>query len=137
MPRPDSLNDAWDKAFASPGTPVDIGDTVVCDVCDEDYTQRPDIGGFIFGSYAYCPTCATKHLPDIVRAMEETAIKARCPADQSFADFIRAYRAGRGGNTILVNKGEDEDVLWPADEDLGALLDDDDDDWMADDDPAF
>ncbi len=36
---------------------IDIGDTVVCDYCNEDYTESEKTGGMIVGSYAVCPKC--------------------------------------------------------------------------------
>ena len=48
----------WDAAFANPGEAIPVGETVVCDDCNGDYTNRADSGGFIFESKAICPTCA-------------------------------------------------------------------------------
>lgn len=36
---------------------IDIGDTVVCDFCNEDYTESNKVGGLIVGGYAICPKC--------------------------------------------------------------------------------
>lgn len=36
---------------------ADCGDMVLCDYCDEDYTNSEEEGGFLFGSYAICPKC--------------------------------------------------------------------------------
>lgn len=75
-------------------TIIYIGRTVTCDVCNEDWTDRPESGGFLFDSYAYCPDCAVIQLPTIQRYHEESHIKARCPSDQSFADWCRCLRNG-------------------------------------------
>lgn len=88
---PAPLAAVWAEAERT-GQPVPVGDTVVCDVCDDDYTSRPESGGFVFGSYAYCPSCATKQLPSIRGYGEEHLIRAHCPPGLSFADFVRDLR---------------------------------------------
>lgn len=40
----------------------DIGDTVVCDYCNRDYTESEATGGLIVGSYAVCPKCERNSL---------------------------------------------------------------------------
>ncbi len=89
---PDNLKEMWDKAWSNPGTEIPQGDVVFCDICDKDYTNLPDQGGFIFGSYAYCPSCAAKRLPEIESYGEKGHIRAFCPEGKSFADFVREYR---------------------------------------------
>ena len=85
------LSDLWDRAIET-GDPIPLNDFVVCDSCNVDWTARPESGGFIFGSYAYCPECAPRMLASIQRYGEERYIKASCPLDKSFADFCRDYR---------------------------------------------
>lgn len=97
-----TLGEKWAEAEAT-GRAVKIGETVVCDVCDTDYTQRQESGGFIFDSYAYCPECAKKELRQIEAIGEEGYIRARCPDGQSFADFVRAYRGPNA--SIQITKG--------------------------------
>jgi hypothetical protein len=92
--------------------PVEVGRTVLCDVCNDDYTDRPESGGFIFGSYAYCPVCATAHLPRIQRYGEEGHVRAVCPEGMSFADFVRDYRGE--GATIRVLRFTTFDELLEA-----------------------
>lgn len=96
---PAYLQALWEQAEANPGIPVDVGRTVVCDTCYVDYTDRPDCGGVIWkmlGSGACCPTCTPRHLQRMKELKEEHLILARCPAEQSFADFVRAYRTPMG-----------------------------------------
>lgn len=104
----DELQAAWDAAFATPGTPIDIGRAVVCDSCNEDYTNSPASGGFVFGSYAICPTCAPRWLKNIQEEAEEYAIRARCAEGQSFGDFVRAYRGDNNSITITFPDEEAE-----------------------------
>lgn len=82
----------WDEAFAEPGKSVPVGDIVVCDFCDHDFTHRPDQGGMIFQSKAVCPQCTALMASDVKQYGEERYIRAGCPEGQSFADFVRAYR---------------------------------------------
>ena len=70
----------------------DLGDIVVCDICNKDFTNSNESGGFIFSGYAYCPHCATEWEEKIKEYNEEPSIQAVCPKDKSFADFCREYR---------------------------------------------
>lgn len=78
----------------------DLGDKVVCDICNEEYTNSKESGGFIFRSYAYCPKCAKEWLKKIKEFKEEDSINAVCPKDMSFADFCREYRGENAKITI-------------------------------------
>lgn len=93
-----ALDKAWEQAQATPGQPIDIGRTVICDSCSDDLTDSSASGGFVFGSYGYCPRCAPDMLATIKVCDEERYIRARCPEGVPFADFIRAYR---GPNTTI------------------------------------
>lgn len=88
----DRWAEAWAKAEANPGKEIDIGNMVVCDSCNEDYTDSPRSGGFIFQSRAICPQCAGRWMASIIENGEQRMIKAACAAGQSFADFVREYR---------------------------------------------
>ena len=76
---------------AGEGT-VELGRTVLCDVCSTDLTDDPRSGGYMFGSYAYGPCCASERLATIQGYGEEWNIRAWCPPELSFADWIRAIR---------------------------------------------
>lgn len=104
MPLPDDLTDKWNEAFANPGTTIKVGDTVVCDFCDADFTSSAESGGFIFGSKGVCPRCTPKMMRAIVKYGEGYLIRAMCPEGESFADFIRAYRGPDAGITITEGK---------------------------------
>lgn len=99
MNLPKQLADKWAEAERT-GAPVEIGRLVVCDICGEDFTDRPDVGGFIFTSKAYCPHCAPNGLQSIVKYGEERFIRAYCPEGRSFADFVRAYRGPRAAISV-------------------------------------
>lgn len=84
---------------------IDIGDMVVCDLCNEEYTGKPDPGGFLFQSKAVCPACAPKFERDVRKFQEEHLIRARCPEGQPFAAWVLSLRGG--DNTIQIITGED------------------------------
>ena len=67
----------------------DPGRTVLCDMCNADYTESGEPGGILFGSYAVCPRCSDKVETDAKKFKEESHIKARCPEGVSFADWVR------------------------------------------------
>ena len=79
---------------------IDIGNTVVCDICNEDYTNSDESGGFLFGSYGYCPKCAVEGIKTIRECNEEKYISVWCPESLSFKDFILGIRGGN--NTIRI-----------------------------------
>lgn len=68
------------------------GNLVFCDLCSEDYTERTEAGGFLFGSKAVCPGCAPRFRKDVDGYGESHYIKGECPAGMSFADWIRGMR---------------------------------------------
>jgi hypothetical protein len=82
----------WDQAFASPGDKVPVGDLVVCDDCNADYTNRRDRGGLMFESKALCPVCAPRWRRLIALYGEERHIRGVCPDDMPFADWVRKLR---------------------------------------------
>lgn len=70
---------------------VDPGDDVLCDICNADYTDSPDCGGYILSGYAVCPGCALS-MSKKTKEYGEAPPEAVCPDGVSFADFVRAYR---------------------------------------------
>ena len=94
------LSELWAQAAANPGTPIDIGRLVICDSCDADYTHSPKHGGMVFGSRGICPECMPRWMALIEEHGEQFMIKATCPPNCSYADFIRAYRGA--DNTIMI-----------------------------------
>jgi len=63
----------------------DPGEEVLCDFCNESYTESQETGGSANGSWAICPKC-TKNL------IEEPDQKAN--DGETFRDFV--YRLRRG-----------------------------------------
>lgn len=70
---------------------IEPGNVVLCDDCNADYTDSDESGGILFGSRAICPKCQQKWIENARKYNEEKYIKARCPKDMSFADWVRDY----------------------------------------------
>ena len=71
---------------------IDPGNVVICDFCDDDFTNSTEQGGFLFQSNAVCPHCADKMMENVKKYNEEHYIKGTCPNNISFADWIRSIR---------------------------------------------
>ena len=76
----------------------DIGNTVLCDMCNKDWTNSKISGGFLFGSNAVCPDCSDRIRASALHYNELSYIKAECPKDMSFKDWVVSLRCG--DNTI-------------------------------------
>lgn len=71
---------------------IDMGDTVLCDVCNEDYTHSSATGGMLFDTRAVCPDCETKVIKDANSYDEMHLVRGHCPAFITFANWIRSMR---------------------------------------------
>lgn len=79
----------------------DIGNTVVCDICNEDFTNSEAKGGYLFGSKGVCPNCATgKWHQGVLKYQEQHFIRERARTGESFRDFVLRLRGGN--NTITI-----------------------------------
>ena len=87
----------------------DLGDRVICDYCNKEWTDSDKSGGFIFGGHAICPDCAPASMERIKRYGEQWNIKATCPKDMSFKDFVVNYR-GENNKVILITLEEGESL---------------------------
>lgn len=63
---------------------IDIADTVVCDFCNDDYTESEMAGGLIIDGYAVCPRCEK---PEMLK--EATHV---CRPGESFKQFVLRNR---------------------------------------------
>ena len=113
MSEQERVHAQWHEAMAAGEGVIDLGRNVFCDnagsprcqAIDGDWTDRPESGGFMFGSYAYCPWCAEEAEPRIEGYGETWNIRARCPQGMPFADWIRdVIREGNTRNKIRVGK---------------------------------
>jgi hypothetical protein len=59
---------------------IDIGDTVVCDFCNDDYTESHKAGGLIVEGYAICPECER---PDMLKDADYVSRPG-----ETFKDFV-------------------------------------------------
>ena len=71
---------------------VNPGNHVLCDFCNEDFTNSDESGGLLFGSKAVCPKCAPGSEASAAKYNELSHIKARCPEGVTFADWVRTLR---------------------------------------------
>lgn len=79
---------------------IDIGESVVCDWCGDDWTNKDESGGLLFGSKACCPRCEPKVRKLAIRYGEEKYIKNECPKGMSFKQWVLRLRGG--DNTIKI-----------------------------------
>lgn len=86
----------------------DIGNTVRCDFCGDDYTDSDAVGGILFGSKAVCPDCAARLMPDIVKYNEGHFIRDTAREGETFAAFCLRLRDG--DNTVLIRDDNPEFV---------------------------
>jgi hypothetical protein len=75
--------------MAAKTTVIDIGNSVACDSCNEDYdTTSNKCGGFKFVSNAICPKCALGYMEIVKKYGEEKHIRSICKPDQTFREFL-------------------------------------------------
>lgn len=71
-----------------------LGDIVLCDMCNADYTNSDAEGGFIFAGKAVCPICAPSMMHSIVQEREEASIQCLPYDGEAFAAMVRSWRGG-------------------------------------------
>jgi hydrogenase maturation factor HypF (carbamoyltransferase family) len=74
----------WDNIIT-----IDMGDMVVCDICNKDYTNRTDSGGVYFSGKAICPKCTPRFIDLATKHDELHLMTAWCPKELSFAEWVR------------------------------------------------
>lgn len=72
----------------------DVGDTVICDWCGEDYTDSNEKGGVCFGSKACCPKCEPRVRELAKKHNEEQYLGESCPPDMTFKAWVLQLRGG-------------------------------------------
>lgn len=68
-----------------------IGDHVVCDLCNEDYTESPELGGVLFNRTACCPECAEQIIKS-AHAYNEEKYLTYPNEGETFYNFILRIR---------------------------------------------
>jgi len=71
---------------------VEPGRLVLCDWCDQDFTESQQTGGFMFSNYATGPCCAARIERNATRSGEAHLIRSRCPDGVPFGDWVRSLR---------------------------------------------
>jgi hypothetical protein len=63
---------------------------VICDFCNDDYTNSGESGGMLYLNNAICPNCSKKIDEKIsASGSGKSFIKARCPIYMSFSDWVK------------------------------------------------
>lgn len=83
----------------------DIGDTVICDLCNADYTDSGAKGGFLFSSKGVCPVCAPAFEKTAKEFHEERFITKRAGPGETFKAFCLRLRDGN--NTVAITTLDD------------------------------
>ncbi len=96
---------------------IEFGNRVVCDLCNAEWTGKPESGGFLFGSKAVCPTCAPSFEKQVKQCGEEHYIRARCVPGMSFYDWVTRILRGGAPAVIRVLTGQDAEAQF--DETMG------------------
>lgn len=89
----------------------DIGNLVLCDICDKDYTLDDAVGGFIFQSKGVCPDCVPRFLASVKKYGEEKFIRAKAQEGEPFREFIIRMRGGNNKITISGPDAEEVDRM--------------------------
>jgi len=71
---------------------IPVGNVVLCDLCNKDYTYSDEKGGFLFGSHAVCPDCAPKFEEGVKKYNEEKYVRDRAKPEETFRDFVYRVR---------------------------------------------
>lgn len=79
---------------------IDVGDTVLCDMCNGDYTDSDAEGGFMLMSNGVCPECADRVENSCRQYGEEKYITERARPGETFKAFILRMRGGN--NTVRI-----------------------------------
>jgi hypothetical protein len=70
---------------------LEAGNRVVCDYCNEEYTDSDEIGGVLFNRSAYCPKCADRIITGAKKYNEEKYLQYPLEGE-SFCNFVYRIR---------------------------------------------
>jgi len=87
---------------------IDIGDTVLCDFCNEDFTNSDALGGLLFQSKGVCPTCEPEFMANVKKHGEERFIRDKPLEFESFRAFILRIRGGNNTVTVTTFNTEED-----------------------------
>jgi len=80
-----------EEFYDIPVITIDMGNLVLCDYCNKDYTNSDAVGGLIFGSNAICPECEAEARASIKKYKEEFYITKEANG-MSFRDLVLSVR---------------------------------------------
>lgn len=81
-------------------TEYNLGDIVLCDLCNADYSTSDAIGGFVFSAKAVCPECAPRMWDSLIQYDEVHLVETQPAKGETFAEMVRRYRGGPATMTI-------------------------------------
>jgi hypothetical protein len=70
---------------------LEAGNRVVCDSCNEEYTNSDEIGDVLFNRSAYCPKCANSITASAKKYNEEKYLQYPLERE-TFRDFVYRIR---------------------------------------------
>jgi hypothetical protein len=70
---------------------LDVGNRVICDSCNEEYTNSAEEGGVLFNRTAFCPKCTPRIVASAIKCHEERFLQYPI-AHETFRDFILRIR---------------------------------------------
>jgi hypothetical protein len=81
---------------------IELGDVVLCDLCNRDYTyDDKSTGGFQFVSRAVCPRCEPSFRKQVEQHNEVRYITNWARPDETFRDFVYRLRGGESAQIII------------------------------------
>lgn len=88
----DSLEDDLKSVFGDfEVIDINVGDRVVCDGCNDEYTESNEIGGILLSRSAFCPKCAVEIIVSAKKYHEEKFLTYPLP-EETFKDFVLRIR---------------------------------------------
>lgn len=79
---------------------IDVGNTVICDMCSKDYTNSDEQGGVLFYSYAYCPSCVKRRNESFPDNGFGKGIREVCPEGMTYREWVLGLRGGNNKITL-------------------------------------
>jgi len=70
---------------------IDVGDRVICDLCNTEYTNSDAVGGVLFSHKACCPICAPEMIKN-AKKFKETRFLELPTVGETFRDFVLRIR---------------------------------------------
>lgn len=83
---------------------------VVCDLCNEDHTNKDEIGGMLLGSKGICPTCTKRMMPNLEKDDEANYVKDIAKEEESFRQFILRIR-GNNDKVMITSFENTKDMF--------------------------